>query len=88
MIDPDDALDLIFFYVGTLFAQGLFSEVDRYLRSMNVTSLHVSLIVGVLAATLPGKDKLVERSGFVARAEAHLRATEGDRTDALLKGLR
>lgn len=88
----EEQLDQIFDTYDDLFRGGFFNVADGHLRALddkNLALYSVQLLVGLLAATLPAKDKLTERAAFVARVEARLRQTETpERVERLMVGLR
>ena len=84
----DAALDAVLKTFDDLFLAGKFDEANSFLMEIDVNRLSVSLMVGILTATLPAKTQLPSRPTFVATIEAALRQIEPQRVERLLIGLR
>jgi hypothetical protein len=84
----DTALDVVFTRFDDLLSAGDWDGCDSVLRAIDIQRLDTHLLVGVLSATLPAKDKLTARDKLVERTERRLRTVEPDRVGRLLVGLR
>ena len=68
----DGALAIIFDRLDQAFTSGMFEEADQWLKEIRHQSLSPDLLVGILAASLPAKDKLPSRSHLWRRAKETL----------------
>ena len=82
----DAALDLIYDNIDGLLKGARFGEVDLILQRIDVASLSVNILLGILTATLPACRKLPARPKLVEMAESVLRL-RGEWEDNLLLGL-
>ena len=82
----DDALDLLYAQIdGRLKAKQL-DEIDALLQTINVASLSLDLLLGVLTASLPARYQLQSRKDFFNDVEAVLKE-RGQWEENLLSGL-
>ncbi len=82
----DAALDIIFDQIDEMLLAGKFNRVDQLLAETTPSDFSVELLLGILTVTLPAKNRLPNRIGFVGQ----VRQTLGDRgvvDDGLLVGL-
>lgn len=84
----DEVLDIIFQSFDRWFKEGRFDLANEVLTLVSVKNSTTTLI-GYLAATLPAKDKLPQRSKLYEdiRKEFLARPSTLDRVDRLTKGL-
>lgn len=82
------AIDMLFDRVDRMMLDEKFEDVDGLLRIIDVDRLDSNLMVGVLTITQCARERLAERVGALERIEKRLRATDPDRVDELLQGLR
>jgi hypothetical protein len=82
----DSALDLLFDQIDEMLLASDFSRVDRLLLETAPESLSVDLLIGLLTATLPAKDRLPNRKYFLERVERSLQE-RGELESGLLVGL-
>ena len=67
---------------------GDFAAVDDFLDVVDVGRLDAVLAVGLLAITLPAKERLRRRSDYYQRVDFWLFTTEPTKRAALLVGLK
>lgn len=84
----DEALDVLYREVDGLLRAGAFDECDAALGSFQTSRLDVTLLVGLLTASLPAKDVLPHRGELVHRVAARLQIVAPDRVKRLIGGLR
>jgi hypothetical protein len=82
----DFALDIIFDQIDEMLLAGQFDRANQLLIDTAIDEYSVELLLGILTATLPAKDRLPERAEFFRRVEETLRS-RGELKDGLLVGL-
>jgi hypothetical protein len=82
----DAALDLIYDSVDALMRKGQFSKLDSILSGSSVANLTVDVLLGLLTATLPARNRLVSRKPMFLRIEDTLKE-RGQLDPGLLAGL-
>jgi hypothetical protein len=82
----DAALDIIYDQVDEMLLAGKFDDVDHLLGGIDVGMLSVDLLIGILTATLPARQRLANRPLFYARVEQAL-TERGELKTGLLEGL-
>ncbi len=84
----DDALDLAFEKLESLYNEQKFDLADAVTKAIDLKRLDTNLLVGFLSITKRAADKLPSRRQFVQRVERHLRGVAPARVEELLAGLR
>ena len=69
----DETLDQLYDLIDEKFTAGHFEEVNRFLNNVRVKDIHTDILMGILTATLPAKNKLPARETFMAKTEAIIR---------------
>ena len=82
----DEALDILYAGVDDFLRVGQFTALNVLLRSVQVDDLSDDLILGILAATLPAKRRLPERTRIFEAFAAVLQSRGGNDLE-LLRGL-
>ena len=82
----DSALDLIFDQIDELLLARHFDNVNQLLKDAVANDYSAEMLLGVLTATLPAKDRLPNRRDFFQRASQVLES-RGEHQDSLLVGL-
>lgn len=82
----DAALDLLYDSVDATIRQGRFAELDALLVGLCPADHSVDLLLGILTATLPARERLKSRKGFYRDVECTLTA-RGELDEGLLAGL-
>lgn len=82
----DTALDIIFDQVDEMLLAGEFDRVNQLLIDTTTDEFSVELLLGILTATLPAKDRLPNRCEFFGRVVQTLQS-RGEFKDRLLVGL-
>jgi hypothetical protein len=82
----DVALDIIFDQIDEMLLAGQFDRVDQLLIDTVTEEYSVELLLGILTATLPAKDRLCDRAEFFQRVAQTLQA-RGELKNGLLIGL-
>jgi len=83
---PDSALDIIFDQIDEMLLAGQFDRIDELLIETATDDYSVEVLLGILPATLPAKDRLPSRDAFFERVTQTLQ-TRGELKDGLLVGL-
>ena len=83
---PDSALDLIYDRVDELLRGAEWSACAAVLDDINVSECSTDILLALLTATLPAKNRIPSRGGFLERVDHELR-TRGEHEDRLLAGL-
>ena len=86
MGQTDAALDLIYDSVDELMKNGAYPRLDAVLKGMQVPNLSVDVLLGVLTATLPAKNRLTSRPSLFLAVEKTLRDRD-QYEEGLLTGL-
>ena len=87
--ETGDAVYRILEYFDELCWAGKFEEIGQILDQVDCQKFTSFALVGFLSASFPAKNELGEaRKRFVQRVESHFLATQGERTEALMHGLR
>jgi len=81
------ALDLIFRSCNDAFEKGHFEYINNGLISIDINRLNITLMIGILTATLPAKHKLRYRRNFYKKVRKVLMSIAPSRVDSLLDGL-
>lgn len=84
----DLAIDVLFNLVDDLLWAKKFDEVNDLIQQVEIDRLSNNLLVGLLSITSTVKDKLSERAFLVDRIETRFKATDSDRVEGLIRGLR
>jgi hypothetical protein len=82
----DTALDIIFDQIDEMLLAGEFDRLNQLLIDTDTKQYSVDLLLGILTATLPAKDRLPSRTDFFPRVEQTLRS-RGELKEGLLIGL-
>ncbi|MEX2139713.1 MAG: hypothetical protein WD894_10655 [Pirellulales bacterium] len=82
----DTALDIIFDQIDEMLLAGEFDRVNQVLVDTHADNYSVDLLLGILTATLPAKDRFSSRPEFFRRV-AHTLQSRGELKDGLLIGL-
>jgi Arc/MetJ-type ribon-helix-helix transcriptional regulator len=82
----DAALDLLYDSVDATIRQGRFADLDALLVGLCPADHSVDLLLGILTATLPARERLQSRRGFYRDVESTL-ASRGELDEGLLAGL-
>ena len=82
----DSALDVLYDRVDDLLKAQQFTVLDDLLRQVDVDSISVDVLLGLLTATLPARSKLPARPKFFADVETSIK-TRGAWENGLLAGL-
>jgi hypothetical protein len=82
----DAALDLIYDWVDEMLRNEKMVELDSALTKLSVADLSTDLLLGVLTATLPARNRLPSRSRLFAEIEKAIR-NRGEYEEGLLTGL-
>lgn len=82
----DAALDIIFDQIDEMLLAGEFDRVDQLLIEIMPGDFSVDLLLGLLTATLPAKNRLSNREAFFERVAQTLH-DRGEAKDGLLVGL-
>jgi hypothetical protein len=82
----DSALDVIYDAIDELMKEGRFREIDDELNRLDLAEHSTDMLLGVLTATLPGKNRLPSRAKLFAAVEREL-GKRGDLEPGLLSGL-
>ena len=82
----DAALDVLYDRVDASLKKKQFQKIDDVLSEVDVNTLSVDILLGLLTATYPAKSKLPSRVAFFSAAEAAIKA-RGEWEDGLLAGL-
>lgn len=85
--DLDATVDILFGEFDGLLSAGRFAHCDTIIESINVDRLGPTLLVALLAVTLPASSKLAARAGLVGRVRARLSVIEPERVESLMRGL-
>lgn len=80
------ALDIIYDYVDELLCNGEFSKLDEELSAVDTKDISVDILIGILTATLPAKNKLLSREHLFKSVKQVL-IVRGEYEDDLLLGL-
>jgi len=86
MGQADSALDLLYDRLDDMMRRGDLVSIDRLLLQFGPEDLPVDLILALLTATLPVRDKLESRYAFLRNAERVLNE-RGEYEDGILAGL-
>lgn len=84
----EEAIDLLYDNVDDMLLEGKMQECDDILQQIDIRRLDSYLMIGLLSITLSASEHLPHRKVLVEEIENYLRATEPERADALMKGLR
>ena len=82
----DEALDILFDQIDEMLLSGEFNRVDQLLAETTPSDFSVELLLGILTATLPGKNRLLNREALFERISGVLQ-DRGVARDELLVGL-
>lgn len=82
----DAALDMIYDSVDELMRNGEFARLDSILESILITELSVDILLGVLTATLPARNRVPSRSKLFGEIDLLLKE-RGEFEEGLLTGL-
>lgn len=85
--EVDDALDVLIDHFDDLFLAGGWSRCDEDLRLIDLDRLDITLLVGVLAATLCAKAHLPYRATLLPLIRDRLEERDPSRVERLLVGL-
>lgn len=89
MSTTDSEIDAILRHFDELFSNGQFTDADRELQDVDVSTYSTVLLIALLTATAPASSELRERAGLLGRVRAELetRPEDAHRIDRLLVGL-
>lgn len=82
----DIALDLIFDQIDEMLLAGQFECVNELLADIPTDKYSLELLLGILTATLPAKNRMPVRAAFFERVSRTLE-NRGERNEGLLVGL-
>ena len=82
---PRKAIVVIIGEFDNLFRAGEFTKADEACDSFEVERLGIGILVSLLMATFPAKDKLRRRDDLVRRLEAHIMELDPDRVESLVR---
>jgi hypothetical protein len=85
--DIDDIIDFIYDVIDTLNTDGLFTEVDEILRTLDVTRIPIDLQLAYLSITIPARDKLKERADLYKRCVENFGQKDSREAQKLFCGL-
>ena len=85
--DEDGALDLIYDSVYEMCRVGEFMKLNEFLRCIRLEDCSINIWLGILTSTHPAKNKLPYRSEFFTKVKDHLKETDPNRVEDLLRGL-
>lgn len=83
----DDAMDVAFGNFDDLFRAGKFDEADKALDLIDLDKLDIQLMSGVMACTLPAKDKLLRRPAIIEKIRTRLTELVPKRVERLMDRL-
>ncbi len=83
----EEALGIVFNNCDNLLIAGKFDEINTLLDQVDTDRMNIELMVGLLAATLPAKDKLSARKHYYEKVKVRLTELVPDRVDRIMKGL-
>lgn len=81
---PRKAIVVIIGEFNNLFHAGEFAKADEACDSFEVEGLGINILVSLLMATFPAKDKLKRRDDLVRRVEARVMELDPDRVESLV----
>jgi hypothetical protein len=82
----DAALDLLYDNIDALMTNGDFEQIDSVLRGVELESLSIDILLGLLTSTLPARTKLGSRKEFFVAVEKEIKR-RGEWEKGLLTGL-
>lgn len=86
----EESTDFIFDKIDGMLHLGKFTEIDTFLRSVDIAKLDTNIIVSILAITNSAINELKEYRNFIDKAESYFRAVGMDenRINRIMLGLR
>jgi hypothetical protein len=85
----DGAIDEGFRLLNDLLHRGAFRDVDDVLDAVDSNKLHADVVVALLTATFPARNKLARRDDLIDRLKGSLLATDPeDEINRLIDNLR